>query len=251
MTSLNVFAKVDAQRYDNARPFFHPYVYERLKNLWDRQLDRALDVACGTGQSAEALLPFAREVIAVDPSEAMLSHARLRSAIRYVRAAAERLPFLENSFDSISVGLGIHWFDQPAFLREARRALRGSGWLIVYDSGFPEIMQGNDDFAQWLRAYRERFPAPTRGDFHLEERLVQRGGFQVVRSETFTHTHDYDFHQFATFVATQSRVVRALNNGRDTENSIRIWFEETLRPQFKSPVEVLKYEGWLAVYRVS
>jgi ubiquinone/menaquinone biosynthesis C-methylase UbiE len=246
---MNVFARVDAERYDAARPFFHPYVYERLKNLWGSQFERSLDVACGTGQSAEALLPFAREVVALDSSEAMLSNARLRSEIRYVQATAERLPFRESSFDLISVGLGIHWFDQPAFLSEAHRVLRHSGWLLVYDSGFPDVMRGNDGFAQWLATYRGRFPAPTRSDFHLEERLVQRGGFQLVRSETFTHTREYDFRLFAAFVATQSRVVRALDSGRDTEESVRVWFEETLRPQFKSTIEVLQYEGWLAVYR--
>ncbi len=246
---MNVFANVDGRQYDNARPFFHRYVFERLASLWERPLDRSLDVACGTGQSAEALLPFAREVVAVDSSEAMLRHARLRSAIRYVRAAAEQLPFIENSFDSITVGLGIHWFDQPAFLSEARRVLRRAGWLVVYDSGFADVMQGNDSFARWLETYRARFPAPPRSDFHLEERLVQRGGFELVRSETFTHTRDYDFDRFAAFVATQSRIVRALSSGRDTDESVRGWFEETLRPQFKSPIEVLQYEGWLAVYR--
>ncbi len=246
---MNVFAKIDAQQYDRARPLFHPYVFERLANLWEHPLDRSLDVACGTGQSAEALLPFAREVIAVDSSEAMLGHARLRSAIRYVRAAAERLPFVENSFDLISVGLGIHWFDQPAFLSEARRVLRRSGWLVVYDSGFPDIMRGNDGFAQWLETYRRRFPAPLRGDFHSEETLGQRDGFQLVRSETFAQTREYDFDLFAACTATQSRIVRALNGGRDTDESVRGWFEETLRPQFKSPIEVLRYEGWLAVYR--
>lgn len=141
---MNVFAEVDAGQYDGARPFFHPYVYQRLASLWDGRLGRSLDVACGTGQSAEALLPYASEVIAVDSSAAMLSHARLRAGIRYVRATAERLPFFDKSFDLISVSLGIHWFDQPAFLGEAQRVLRDSGWLVVYDSGFPEIMNQRD-----------------------------------------------------------------------------------------------------------
>jgi hypothetical protein len=83
----------------------------------------------------------------------------------------------------------------------------------------------------------------------LEDRLVERSGFQLVRSETFTHTREYDFNLLAAFVATQSRIVRALNIGHETDEPVRGWFEETLRPQFKSPTEVLQYEGWLAVYR--
>lgn len=74
---MNVFAEVDAEQYDRARPFFHPYVYERLASSWDRRLGRSLDVACGTGQSAEALLPYVSEVIAVDSSAAMCASVPL------------------------------------------------------------------------------------------------------------------------------------------------------------------------------
>ena len=248
---MNVFANVDAEQYDSARPFFHPYVYERLANLWDGHVNRCLDVACGTGHSAIALLPLAREVVAMDPSAAMLNHARSRSTIRYVRGIAERLPFVDKSFDLLSVSLGIHWFDQPTFLGEAHRVLRSAGWLVVYDSGFPEIMKGNDGFAQWLNTYRNRFPAPSRADFRLQDGLVARRGFETVRAESFTLTRDYDFDSFAAYVATQSRIVRTLSSGLETADSIRDWFEATLRPQFRTRIETLRYDVWLAAYRAA
>ena len=246
---MNVFDNVDSAQYDSARPFFHPRVYERLASLWDGPLDRGLDVACGTGHSAVALLPFAKEVVAVDPSRAMLSHARSRSRIRYVRAAAERLPFVDKSFDLVSVSLGIHWFDEPAFLEEAHRVLRAAGWLFVYDSGFPEVMKGADGFARWLGLYRDRFPAPSRADFRLQDGWVSRRGFETVRAESFVLTRECDFDSFAAYVVTQSRIVWALTGGLETGDAIRTWLEKTLRPQFESQVKTLEYDVWLAAYR--
>lgn len=107
---------------------------EKVKNFigLDEPVPKALDVACGTGQSTLALKEIARDIVGVDSSEKMLALAPKDDRIRYLRASAEDLPFSEAQFDPITVSEAIHWFERHSFLAEASRVLRPSGWLIVY-----------------------------------------------------------------------------------------------------------------------
>jgi ubiquinone/menaquinone biosynthesis C-methylase UbiE len=83
-----------AARYAAARPFFHPIVVEHLVNKTGcAQFARALDVACGTGQSSVALASICDSVDAIDISPEMLQHAQEADRIRYQTAPAEALPF--------------------------------------------------------------------------------------------------------------------------------------------------------------
>lgn len=94
-----------------------------------------LDVGCGTGLLAE----FLREVgvpvggyVGVDLSEGMLEIARGRG-LRVARAAMERLPFAEGSFDAVAcvTVLRIMPSDERAALRALSRALRPGGLLAL------------------------------------------------------------------------------------------------------------------------
>ena len=68
---------LEAADYDRARPYFHPLVFTRLAQLVPvHALGRVLDVACGTGQSTEAMGGVCSSVIGLDASAAMLRRAR-------------------------------------------------------------------------------------------------------------------------------------------------------------------------------
>src|SRR5262245_20964217 len=113
-----------AQRYAVSRPYFHPLVVDKIACFADlRRVGRALDVGCGTGQSARALTAIAESVEAIDVSDEMLREAQPHARVRYQVAPAERLPFADSSFELLTVGLAFHWFDQGAFLAEAKRVL--------------------------------------------------------------------------------------------------------------------------------
>ena len=73
-------------------------------------------------------MEIAKQVTGVDVSPEMLAQAEARDGVEYVVAPAEELPFEDESYDLVTVGLAFHWFDRERFLPEAHRVLRPDGW---------------------------------------------------------------------------------------------------------------------------
>jgi demethylmenaquinone methyltransferase/2-methoxy-6-polyprenyl-1,4-benzoquinol methylase len=105
--------------------------------------DRALDVACGTGDLA---IELARrvgddgEVIGSDFSENMLELARAKApSLRFEQANALDLPYPDDSFDAATVGFGARNFsDLPQGLREMTRVVRPGGRVVILEITTPE-----------------------------------------------------------------------------------------------------------------
>jgi len=96
------------------------------------------DLGCGTGQLAEALAPFVRQVLAVDRSRAMLKAARVRLAgvenVELRAGTLEALPIADATLDAALVCLVlVHVAEPLGALREAARVLRRGGRLLVID----------------------------------------------------------------------------------------------------------------------
>ena len=103
--------------------------------------DRVLDVGCGPGALTAELVERlgAAAVSAVDPSEPFVAAARERQpGVDVRRAAAEELPFEDDSFDAALAQLVVHFMADPvAGLREMARVTRGGGVVAacVWDHG--------------------------------------------------------------------------------------------------------------------
>ncbi len=96
------------------------------------------DLGCGTGTLAAALAPMVDQVIAVDASPAMLASARARTAactnVQVRDGTLEALPIADRSLDLALCLLVLHHVAEPLrVLREARRALRPGGRLLISD----------------------------------------------------------------------------------------------------------------------
>jgi ubiquinone/menaquinone biosynthesis C-methylase UbiE/catechol 2,3-dioxygenase-like lactoylglutathione lyase family enzyme len=109
------------------------------------ETDLALDISTGGGHTALALAPHVARVIASDLTPRMLDAARdFISAqgvtnVEYVVADAEGLPFLDETFDLVTVRIAPHHYaDVRAAVREMRRVLKRHGRLVVVDNIAPE-----------------------------------------------------------------------------------------------------------------
>jgi ubiquinone/menaquinone biosynthesis C-methylase UbiE len=95
---------------------------------------RVLDVGTGTGAVAALIadrFPEA-EVVAVDVSERMIEQARRKAGerVRFEVADAERLPFGDGSFDLVTLGNMIPFFDELARVTAA-----GGRVLFAFSAG--------------------------------------------------------------------------------------------------------------------
>ena len=91
-----------------------------------------LNVGAGTGSYE----PEHCDVTAIEPSAEMIAQ-RSPAAGKAIQAAAENLPFADNSFDAAMATLTIHhWSDQAKGCAEIRRVTRGSIVFLTFDPAF-------------------------------------------------------------------------------------------------------------------
>jgi ubiquinone/menaquinone biosynthesis C-methylase UbiE len=134
-----------APTYDRSwtqRIFFGP-VHRGVMDVATRlapQPARVLDVGCGTGallRSIAQRFPEA-ELVGVDASAEMIRMAVAANPfperLRFLRAPAEELPFVDGQFNLILSTISFHhWADQRAGLREAARGLAPGGLFLLAD----------------------------------------------------------------------------------------------------------------------
>jgi ubiquinone/menaquinone biosynthesis C-methylase UbiE len=100
--------------------------------------DVHLDLATGTGAVAERLAPRVCIVVGLDLSFGMLRSSSARLGPR-VQAAAEQLPFSEDTFDLTTCRNGLHHFYSPDVgLSEIRRVTKMTGRIVISESLVPD-----------------------------------------------------------------------------------------------------------------
>lgn len=178
MTALEQVRTNPAEIYD-AR--FVPALFARwgpvvAAEAGVREGDRVLDVACGTGALALAaaeLVGASGSVVGLDSNPEMLAVARRKSApVEWVEAAAEALPFADDSFDAVVSQFGFMFFDdKPQALREMVRVLKPGGRLAVAVCDAVENSPGYSALAGLLdQLFGEEIGTAFRAPFSLGDR---------------------------------------------------------------------------------
>ncbi|MGZ4608739.1 MAG: demethylmenaquinone methyltransferase, partial [Actinomycetes bacterium] len=101
--------------------------------------DRVLDLAAGTGSSSLAFAEAEAFVVPCDFSQGMLQVGkRAHRALSFVAGDALRLPFADESFDSVTISVGLrNVSDVDAALGEMARVTRPGGRLVVCEFSHP------------------------------------------------------------------------------------------------------------------
>jgi ubiquinone/menaquinone biosynthesis C-methylase UbiE len=249
----NPFAAPDAGSvYDRGRPFHHPRSLAHiLAIVGDGRVERAVDVACGTGMSTVALAQHASAAIGIDASPEMLQAARHAPGTSYMLGSAERLPFVDASVDAVTCCSGVHWFDQQRFFAELRRVLRQDGWVGLYDHYFVGEMVGVPEFADWTRTMLRTFPLPARNPQVGDPRADTPEGFEKVADEFFGDDIEMTADAFADYQLSISNFVSAAERGTPREE-LRAWLLESTAPLYEGvSTRVLRFLGSITCLRLA
>lgn len=196
-----------------------------LKDCSGRQ--RAWDCATGNGQVASALAEWFDQVDATDISETQLILAVKKPNIQYQTSLAEQTPFADNSFDLITVGQAIHWFDVNAFHQEVRRVAKSNA--VIAEWGYGLVKLGSDLDEIMLDFYRNRIgPYWDPQRTHIDNRYAALPfPFSNVQYATFTARRSWSLDRFMNYLRTWSAVRQYIH---ENEEDPVIGLGEDLRP---------------------
>ncbi len=133
-----------ARRYD----LTNDLMTAGIQRTWRRAMVRAvapqpgelvLDLAAGTGFSSQPFAAHGATAVPCDFSVGMLQQGRKdRPTLPFVAGDGTRLPFLDDTFDAVTISYGLRNFVDPlAGLREMRRVTRPGGRLVVCEFSRP------------------------------------------------------------------------------------------------------------------
>ena len=162
-----------ASFYSRYRPAYPEELFDYVASLC-RERNLAWDCATGNGQSAVSLSSRFRKVYATDISENQIAHAFQKDNIAYEVGHAEHCSLQNASADAITVSTALHWFDIPAFFKEADRVLKKDGLLAIWSYAGCRINQEIDTFL-------DVFAYDTLGDYWPKEaELMWKQHYETV-----------------------------------------------------------------------
>jgi len=181
--------------------------YERFMGRWSRAVAphflrwmapargaRWLDVGCGTGILAEALLELCEPaaIHGIDPSAAQIEQASLGPAgarAQFGQADACRLPFPDASFDATASALVLNFVADPLqALREMRRVTVPGGQIAGYVWDFQRDLSPSGPLRRALRLVGVDVPAiPGTAHSSIEalRDLFEAAGLQSIQTAIF------------------------------------------------------------------
>ena len=229
MEKKDYFSK-HSEVYAAFRPTYPDELYQFLfEHVKGRSC--AWDCATGNGQAARNLAGHFDSVFATDISQQQLDHAFRAENIFYSVSPAEKTDFATNQFDLITVGQALHWFDIPAFYREAARTGKPGGLLAVWGYSLPSVNAKIDslllDFYQhetgpyWDHARRQvenhyrNLPFP----------------FEIIPSPNFSIHVEWSDDQFAGYLTSWSATQKYI---REQKINPVIAFMRTLREYWRA-----------------
>ena len=206
-----------ARRYHFYRPKVQEIILRKVaRQMAELPLESALDVACGTGDSARALCQIANRVVGVDTSKAMLAYAE-GNGLETRHLAAERVSELDERFDLLSACMAFHWLDLDLAIPEMKSVTRPGGYWLIYNFAFDGHSHSEAFNVWWKEVYLRDFPAPSRGTMNMKGRVSDDPDMERVWEESGELGLRFSLDELVMFFTTQSNVEAATRKGYSFE----------------------------------
>lgn len=120
-----------SDKYASFRPDYPKALFDFLSTLVGTRA-RVWDCGTGNGQAALSLAKQFQEVLATDINLKQLDMAPQKNNLQFVCCSAEKTPFLDKTFDLITIAQALHWFDLESFYTEVRRVAKPSSIIAAW-----------------------------------------------------------------------------------------------------------------------
>ena len=235
-----------AKLYAQFRPTYPQTLYNYVL-AYTQGRKVAWDCATGNGQVAEVLATHFEQVKATDISQKQLDQAKPSANIEYLISSAEQTPFADDSFDLITVGQALHWFDFERFNAEVKRVAKSGAVLAVWGYELLNISEEID--AAIVHFYKNIV-----GSYWDDERLHIENHYasvpfpyEDIRFEVFTQTYTWGIEELAGYLSTWSSVQKFIKqNGYNPVNQ----FIEGILPLWEEKEMTVKFPVFLKMGRV-
>ena len=154
----------------------------------------------------------------------------------YVAGQAEDLPLRSGALDLVTVSLAFHWLECERFLSEARRVLRRSGRVVIYDNFFAGRTENSesDGFGLWMRdIYWSKYPYPPRFPVDFAPGEPVEPGFLCETRDEHQNTVEFTREKLVDYLVTQTNVIAAVEEGDEDIEEVRTWLLRELDPFFE------------------
>jgi len=199
--------------------------------------DRCWDCATGSGQAALSLAQYFDDVIATDASAEQISNSVGQENIDYRVATAVYSGIEDKSVDLITVAQALHWFDIPAFFREADRVLKPQGLLAIISYNLLTVDDAVD--AAIFELYRNILD-----DYWPPERRLIEEGYASIELPypefevpDFSMQAEWNLEKITGYLSTWSAVKRYSNATGQSPLSL---IEKALRSTWGKPFTLRK-----------
>lgn len=205
----------------------------------DRNGLSILDLGSGTGRFSSLLADeFESPVVGVEPSDKMraVAEAECRHPhVRFVKGAAEQIPFSDDSCDVAWLSQIVHHLtDLDAAAKELRRVVRQSG-LVIFRSNFKGRLDGSS-------RYYEFFPTGLAVDetrhptVEQVQECFEQNGFVRTSFETIEQMEARNLTEYAERIAMRTYSTFELISDEEYEAGLAALRAEVSRERQPQPV---------------
>ncbi len=191
-----------ADAYERARPGYPEEAVAWLlagDDGHDREPQRVVELAAGTGKLTAGLVTKDCAVLATDPLDEMLRHlVRNVPGAHVARGTAEEIPVRRRWADVVVVGQAYHWFDRDRALPEIARVLRPGGRISL-------TWNFRDDRIPWVKRLG-RIIGTQDQDTDPTLELLATGLFGFVEQAQFRFWQPLDRDRLHDLVTSRSNV---------------------------------------------
>jgi len=237
-----------SKQYAAFRPSYpddlYAFIFQHLKGFGS-----AWDCATGNGQVAVHLSPHFHRVFATDISQSQLNNAQGKPNITYLISPAEKTIFPTNSFDLITVGQALHWFNREQFYREVKRVARRDSLLAVWGYSTLSVDSASDPILDTF--YRETIGPYWDNARRLveEEYRSLRFPFDEITAPKFSLSVSWSLDHLIGYLSSWSATQQYIRiNRHDPVPVVRGKLEKVWSP---TEIKTIRFPLFLRLLRIS